>query len=80
MRIQLLGSDDISPEDYEAVEKAWSSYMESYADMSVERTIGLGGCEVNPGFLKRYVSSIPMSDRGGRMLLLMTFNLLWLEM
>ncbi|KAG0143975.1 hypothetical protein CROQUDRAFT_65528 [Cronartium quercuum f. sp. fusiforme G11] len=55
MRIQLIGSDDINPEDYEAVEKAWSTYIESYGNMSVERTIGLGDHEIKPAFLKRNV-------------------------
>ncbi|EGF99814.1 uncharacterized protein MELLADRAFT_94093 [Melampsora larici-populina 98AG31] len=61
MRIQLVGGDDISPEDYEAVEKAWSSYIESYADMSVDRTIGLGNYEIKPAFLKRNVHSVRKS-------------------
>lgn len=61
MRIQLVGGDDISPEDYEAVEKAWSSYIESYGDMSVERTIGLGNYEIKPAFLRRNVQLVRKS-------------------
>ncbi|KAH9814418.1 hypothetical protein DFH28DRAFT_1082996 [Melampsora americana] len=61
MRIQLVGGDDISPEDYEAVEKAWSSYMQSYGDMSVDRTIGLGSYKIKPAFLRRNVRLVRKS-------------------
>ncbi|CAH7688971.1 PRMT5 arginine-N-methyltransferase-domain-containing protein [Phakopsora pachyrhizi] len=51
---ELIGGDDINPEDYDSVERAWSRYIESYSDMSIERTIGLDGIKVKEPFLKRY--------------------------
>ncbi|KAI8461296.1 hypothetical protein BY996DRAFT_4573648 [Phakopsora pachyrhizi] len=53
IRVQLIGGDDINPEDYDSVERAWSRYIESYSDMSIERTIGLDGIKVKEPFLKR---------------------------
>ncbi|KAI8448522.1 PRMT5 arginine-N-methyltransferase-domain-containing protein [Phakopsora pachyrhizi] len=52
--LKLIGGDDINPEDYDSVERAWSRYIESYSDMSIERTIGLDGIKVKEPFLKRY--------------------------
>ncbi|CAH7685375.1 hypothetical protein PPACK8108_LOCUS19890 [Phakopsora pachyrhizi] len=51
--VQLIGGDDINPEDYDSVERAWSRYIESYSDISIERTIGLDGIKVKEPFLKR---------------------------
>ncbi|KAI8446665.1 PRMT5 arginine-N-methyltransferase-domain-containing protein [Phakopsora pachyrhizi] len=52
--LKIIGGDDINPEDYDSVERAWSRYIESYSDMSIERTIGLDGIKVKELFLKRY--------------------------
>jgi hypothetical protein len=50
----LIGGDEISPEDFDAIEKAWSDYIASFQDMSAERTRGLEDCKLNLPFLNRY--------------------------
>ncbi|KAI9602743.1 hypothetical protein H4Q26_002041 [Puccinia striiformis f. sp. tritici PST-130] len=46
IRIQLIGGDDISQEDFDAMEKAWSDYIESFQNMAVDRTLGLENDEL----------------------------------
>ncbi|MBW0489565.1 hypothetical protein O181_029280 [Austropuccinia psidii MF-1] len=53
IKIQLLGGDEINPEDFDSMEKAWSDYIESFKDMTAERTNGLEDVKIKPPFLQR---------------------------
>lgn len=58
IRIQLIGGDEISPEDFDAIEKSWSDYIASFQDMSVDRTLGLENFKIKPPFLNRNIRLI----------------------
>ncbi|KAI7949588.1 hypothetical protein MJO28_008409 [Puccinia striiformis f. sp. tritici] len=61
IRIQLIGGDDISQEDFDAMEKAWSDYIESFQNMAVDRTLGLENVKLNPPFLNRNIKVVKKS-------------------
>ncbi|PLW07516.1 hypothetical protein PCANC_23520 [Puccinia coronata f. sp. avenae] len=63
IRIQLIGGDEISPEDFDAIEKAWSDYIASFQDMSAERTRGLEDCKLNLPFLNRNIRLVKKSAK-----------------
>jgi len=69
IRIQLIGGDEISQEDFDAMEKAWSDYIASFQDMSVERTLGLENFKLKPPFLNRnikFVQKTAQVEKGKR--------------
>ncbi|KAA1127625.1 Transcriptional regulatory protein sin3 [Puccinia graminis f. sp. tritici] len=63
IRIQLIGGDEISQEDFDAMEKAWSDYIASFQDMSVDRTLGLENFKLNPPFLNRNIKLVKKSTQ-----------------
>ncbi|EHS63440.1 uncharacterized protein PGTG_21572 [Puccinia graminis f. sp. tritici CRL 75-36-700-3] len=63
IRIQLIGGDEISQEDFDAMEKAWSDYIASFQDMSVDRTLGLENFKLKPPFLNRNIKLVKKSTQ-----------------
>ncbi|WAQ87726.1 hypothetical protein PtA15_8A632 [Puccinia triticina] len=63
IRIQLIGGDEISQEDFDAIEKAWSDYIASFQDMSLSRTLGLENFKLNPPFLNRNIKLVKKSTK-----------------
>lgn len=60
LSFQLLGKDEVLPEDEELLQNRWESYMKSF--MSKEPTDGVNPLSVRKSFLKRFVSTLCIPD------------------